>query len=243
MIDSQLPGLWKTSTVSLTLGNTTQAKILCDVTPPFIQPAVSGETAIPGVGGAESGVRQRVMTGGQRVIDGQWTSTDGTARSARLWVASQLSFYANMGTVTISATNAINRSGGSFITDGWQIGDSAMVFGSANAANNGILLQATAVTATVLTFNGTPLANVTEAAGFRVVRVALRYQKPLAITAGSIDGAPPVPLLGGSQDPGSAPLPDTGLSLDQFGMLLASTPASLSALPARVDVHAVSILY
>lgn len=239
MIDAQLPGQWKQNILSFTITNTTQAKILVDVAPPLVVAVISGEVALPG----ESAVRQRILTGGQRVIDGNWTSTDGTARSGRLWVAQQQSLFANMGTVSISGTNAVNRSVGSFITDGWEVGDTFMVFGSATAANNGVFAQVTAVTATVLTANGAPFSNVSEGAGFRVLNVALRYQKPLAITAGTIDGTPPVPLLGGTQDPSSAPQPDIGISLDQNGMLLASVAATLSALPARVDVHAQAILY
>lgn len=241
MIDAQLPGQWKENTVSITAANTTQAKILCDVAPAGLMAAISGETALPG----EAAARQRIVTGGQRVIDGDWTSTDSVAKSGRLWVASQLSLYANMGTVATTATTngTFTRSAGSFITDGWQVGDSATVFGSATAGNNGVLVQLTTVVAGTITFNGTPLAANTEGAGFRLVRVSLRYQKAIAITAGSIDGTPPVPLFGGTQDPGSLPPPDTGLSLGPNGMLLASLAATASALPARIDVHALVALY
>lgn len=241
MIDSQLPGQWREYETSITAALTTQAKILCDVAPAGLMAAISGETALPG----EAAARQRIFTGGQRIIDGNWISTDSVAKSGRLWVASQVSLYANMGVVTTTATTngTFTRTVGSFITDGWNVGDSAMIFGSANVANNGVLVQITTVVAGTLTFNGVPLAAVTEAAGFRIVRVNLRYQKAIAITAGSIDGTPPVPLLTGTQDPSSLPPPDTGLSLGPNGMLLVSVAATLSALPARVDVHALAAMY
>lgn len=241
MLDAQLPGQWREYDTSIIAATSTAAKILADVAAPAVMPAISGETALPG----EAAARQRILTGGQRIIDGDWTSTDSVAKSVRLWVATQMSLYANMGVVTTTATTngTFTRTVGSFITDGWQVGDSAMIFGSAIAANNGVLVQITTVTATVLTFNGVPLTATTEAAGFRIVRVALRYQKAIAITAGSIDGTPPVPLLTGTQDPASLPPPDTGLSLGPNGMVLVSVAAATSALPARIDVHAIAALY
>jgi hypothetical protein len=239
MIDPQLPGQWKEWTASFTTTNGTQAKVLADVTASQVLAAISGETAQPG----ESAVRQRVLTGGQRVIDGGIASTDGTARSALLYVGKQSSLYANMGTVTITATNVLNRTTGSFITDGYKVGDAVMVFGSANGANDGVRAIVTGVTTTTLTVNGTPWANTTEAAGFRVFRVIRRTQRAVAINAGNADATPPTILLGGTQDPQSLPAPDTGLSLDADGALIVAMTGAISALPATVEFHAIAALY
>lgn len=240
MIDPQLPGVWKDWIANITTTVGANARVLVDVTPAAVQAVVPSEVAIPG----ESTVRQRILTGGQRVIDGGISSTDGTARSAAIYLGKQTTLYANMGVVTTTATNALNRTVGSFITDGYKVGDACMFFGSTSAANDGIqALIVTGVTATVLTFNGALLANETMAAGFRVFRVAKRTQKAIAINAGSLDATPPVPLFGGTQDPGMAPQPDTGMSFGPDDAMIVAMTAAISALPARVDFHAVSILY
>jgi hypothetical protein len=148
-----------------------------------------------------------------------------------------------MGTVTISATNTINRSTGSFVTDGYQVGDSIMCFGSANSANSGLLATVTSVASGALTVNGTPFANTTEAAGFRIARVSLRTRRGIPLNSGNTDTAPAVALLSGTQDPASFSPPDTGLVLDQFGMIIVGMVAAISALPAKVDVQAMGALY
>lgn len=239
MLDVQLPGAWKNGNESFTAANTTLAKILLDVTPAVVGAAVSGEVPV----GGESLVRQRVFTGGQRVIGGSISSTDGTAREAIIYFGKQMSLFANMGTVTTSGTNALNRSTGSFINDGFKVGDTVMFFGAASAANNGLLLQVTAVTATVLTFNGTAITNETEAAGFRVFKVTQRTHRTVPINAGNTGAIPAVQLIGGTQDPSAFPAPDTGWSLDADNALIVAMTATVSALPARVDFQAESTLY
>lgn len=239
MIDPQLPGAWKEWIQTFTATSTTLAKVLADVTPAQVVASVSGENPVPG----EASTRQRVLTGGQRVIDGSIASTDGTARSALLYVGRQASLFANMGTVTTTATNAINRTVGSFLADGYSVGDAIMLFGAVTGAMNGLLLVVTGVTATVLTVNGTPLTNETEAAGFRIFRVAQRTRRGVPLNSGNTDAAPAVVLLGGTQDPATFFPPDLGLSLDADGALIVSMVATISALPAQVTFHAISALY
>src|SRR4051812_35347702 len=105
MIDAQLPGAWKNYGENFSITNGTLAKILADVAAPQVKPAIAGELALPG----EATVRQRVLTGGQRIIDGVISSTDGTARSAVFYIGKQTSLFANMGTVTITGTNVLYR--------------------------------------------------------------------------------------------------------------------------------------
>lgn len=240
MIDPQLPGNWKTWLANFSVTNGALAKILADVAPPVVQPVIAAETAIPG----ESSVRQRILTGGQRIIDGIVSSTDGTARSVCFYVGKQATLYANMGVVTITATNALNRTVGSFVTDGYKVGDICMFFGSTSAANDGIQgLLVTGVTATVLTFNGALLTNETMAAGFRVFRVALRTRKGVPLNAGNADAAPPVPFFGGTQDPSTPSQPDAGWSLGADDALIVAMAAAVSAVPATVNFSAHAVLY
>lgn len=239
MLDPLMPGYWKEHVQTFTTTNGTLAKVLADVAPAQVAPAVASEIALPG----ESAVRQRVLTGGQRITDGGIASTDGTARSAILYVGKQASVIANMGTVTTTGTNTLNRTSGSFITDGYSVGDAIMFFGAGTGAMNGLLLVVTGVTTSTLTVNGTPLTNETEAAGFRVFRVSQRTRRGVPLNSGNTDTAPPVVLLGGTQDPASFLPPDLGLSLDADGALIVAMVAAISALPAQVTFHAISALY
>jgi len=245
MIDPQLPGAWKLWTASFSTTNAALAKILADVTPGEVQAAITNENPVPG----EQAVRQRVLTGGQRIFDGGIASTDGTNRSGVLYLGRQTSLFVNMGTVSTSGTNALNRSTGSFITDGYRIGDACMFFGTLGvgiptAANEGIQnLVVTGVTATVLTFSGTLLTSESMAAGFRVFRVARLTQRQVPLNAGNGDALPCVQLLGGSQQPQAFAAPDTGLSLGADEALIVAMTAAISALPAHVDWHAIAARY
>ena len=245
MIDAQLPGQWRTYATSFTITNGTQAKVLADVTPPQVVASISGETALPG----ETSVRQRILTGGQRIFDGSISSSEtATARAMFIYLGVQTTLYANMGTVTVTNTtnNTITRTLGSFVTDGYQVGDVIMVFGSSASNNNGVVSYVTTVVSGTLTLNGVTLPSATtEAAGFRIVRVSLRTIRNIPFGAGfaAAGTTPAVQLLGGSQDPAAFAAPDTGLVLDQNGMLIVGMQAAVSALNIKVDVHALGALY
>lgn len=233
-IDAQLPLQWMDYECVFTITNAALAKILVDAAPPRILAAITGELGAP----------QRVLTGGQRVVDGGFASNDGTARDIYIYTGKQMSLYADMGAPTITGSNTINRTGGgSFITEGWQIGDAAMLFGATNTANNGLLLVITGVSASALTVNGVPLTNETLPVGARVIRVARRTTKNLPLNAGNTNGAPAIPLFGGTQDPAALPPPDTGMSLSKDGVIICAMTAAISALPAQVFCHAKAALY
>jgi hypothetical protein len=240
VLDPTYGTYWRTWSCGFVAGDTTQAKILVDETPATVLAAVSGETALPG----EATVRQRILQGGCRVIDGSIASSDGTARSVRTYLGRVLSRASAFGaTLTVTTQNTFNRASGSFITDGWRTGDIVMPFDMTTAANNGVLGVVTAVTATTLVVNGTPYTNETMPATARLVRVTQRTQKAVAINAGNTDSAPAVPLMGGTQDPASAALPDTGYSLGDTDVMIVGMVATVSALPARIDVQAITARY
>lgn len=238
MIDAQLPGKWKTYESAVTINEGARAKILVEESQPVVLPVISGELPVPG----ELTVRQRVLSGGQRVFDGSFSSTDSVARSVLIWIGTTLTRQANMGVASVTTNNTINRTSGSFITDGWKLGDSAMIFDAPTAANNGNLSVVTAVTSLTLVFNGAGLTNETLTT-VRVMRVALRTRRGVPLNSGNADSAPAVLLLGGSQDPSSFPAPDTGISLDENSVIAFSAVAALSALPAQIMACASSALY
>lgn len=229
--------LWSCGFVA---ADATQAKILVDETPATVLAAISGETALPG----ESAVRQRLLMGGCRVIDGSIASTDGTARSLLIWLGRVLSRVSDFGaTTTVTGTNAFNRASGSFIIDGWRAGDIVMPFGMTTAANNGVAGVVTTVTATVLTVNGAPYTNETMPTTARLIRASHRTRRGIPLSSGVTDAAPPVALMGGAQDPATPALPDTGYSLGDIDVMIVGMAAAVSALPASVQVQAVLARY
>lgn len=240
MLDPSYGAYWRLWSCGFVAADGTQAKILVEETPAQVLGAISGELALPG----ESTVRQRILMGGCRVIDGSISSTDGSARSLLIWLGRVLSRVSDFGaTTTVTGTNTFNRASGSFITDGWRAGDTVMPFGMTTAANNGVAGVVTTVTATTLVVNGTPYTNETMPASARLMRVSQRTRRAVAINAGNADSTPAAALMGGGQDPATPALPDTGYSLGDADTLIVGMVAAVSALPASVNVHAVTARY
>jgi hypothetical protein len=238
-IDVTLPLDYQNYAASFTTTNGTQCKILVDKNPPSVMATITNENPLPN----EPSVRQRVYTGGVRVIDGTVSSTDGTARSLLVYEGIETTLFANMGAPTITGTNALNRTAGSFVTDGYSAGDQVMLFGdTVNAANNGAALIVTAVASGALTFNGTLLTNETCAAGLRVFRTLQRTRVPVAINSGNTDTAPSVTLFGGAQSQDKT-VDTSGISLGNTGALIVGMLAAISALPAQVMVQAKAARY
>lgn len=189
------------------------------------------------------------LLGGKRVYDITVSSTDAAANSLLLWEGVEASLYANMGTVgTTATTNAtVTRTAGSFITDGWVAGQTAMLQGSAAAANNGNYAVVTTVTATTLTFNGIPVGFTaqTEGAGFRVIRVARRAPVLIPANSGNLTAVSTavtnVQVLGG-MNTNDKTQDSTGLELGPNSLLLASLYQATSALPAVIQVVAKAAL-
>lgn len=236
-IDGTLPLSWDNAVANFIAANGVQAKILVDVSAPQVVTAIAGETALP----YETAARQRILQGGTRVIDGLVSSSDTVARDLMIYTAQQASLYANMGVVTTTATgnSTITRTVGSFITDGYQVGEQIMAFGAVSNANNGSVAVVTAVAALTLTLSGVAAISVaeTQLAGFRLLRVAGAVRKAIAVGAGTNGTAGAIALIGGSLDPRTDNSP-YGIMLGQNGMLLVAMQAAISALPAVVSVSA-----
>lgn len=181
------------------------------------------------------------LLGGKRIYDITISSTDAVNNAMTLWDGLQASLYANMGTVTTTATSnaTVTRTVGSFISDGWVVGQIAMCFGSAGAGNNGNAATVTSVTANTLTFNGIPAgftAN-TEAAGFRLIRVVRRAPVLVPANSGNVvstsSALSNVQLIGQGNDKTTDSL---GLEVGPNSLLLVSVYQAVSALPAVIQV-------
>lgn len=189
------------------------------------------------------------LLGGKRVYDVTVSSTDAAANALLLWEGVEASSYANMGTVTTTATTnaSVTRTVGSYIADGWVAGQTAMVLGSVAAGNNGNYAVVTGVTALGLTFNGIPsgFTAQTEGAGFRVVRVARRAPVLIPANSGNLTAVSTaitnIQVLGGGNSLDKTQ--DTsGLELGPNSLLLASLYQAASALPAVIQVIAKAAL-
>lgn len=223
-INGNVPGAFDTRQASFIAASGILAKVLADVA------AASGN-----------------LTGGQRVFDMTVASTDSAANSLILWEGMQMTLQTNMGTAaTTATTNAtVTRTTGSFITDGWQVGDSAMCLGSAGASNNGNVAIVTGVAALTLTFSGVPAgfsANA-EGAGFRLIRVTRRAWVSVPANAGNATSVSAlnanVQVVGQGYDQTKD---GSGIELGATGLLLVGLYQAVSALPATVQVTAKTAL-
>jgi hypothetical protein len=246
--------LWETS-ISITIA--TRAKMLVDHAP--------GGLALPDSALFPSTMPQ-LTRGGQRIIGGVISSTDGTNRDVLIYRGSTLTtqLTANTGVLQVASTSTITRAAGDFHADGWSIGDALMVFGpppttfgglgapdySLSAGvytallSVGVLAILTGVTATTLTVNGTPLS-VELLPGCRLVRVAQALRQTVAANSGNAAATTDVVLIGGSNelDINNLLPADRGLSLGATDILAVAAQAAVSALPAQLNFTASSVLF
>lgn len=228
-INAITPALFQQQTPETFIAaNGTTAKILVDAFP----------------GAAASGTTP-ALYGGGTVIDLTAVSTDSSPKDVILYagfIATTQSAGAT-GTVT-TTTNTLVRASGSFITDGWQVGDLVMTFApygtAANTGVDGILGIVTTVSATTLTVNGTPFAAVTLATGTRIVRVTPHCRMTVAANAGTNGTTSSVALLNNFLD-GS--LLKSEIKVGSANMLIVAMQSAVSALPAYVSIRPVVALY
>ncbi|MFA7239358.1 MAG: hypothetical protein WC091_04540 [Sulfuricellaceae bacterium] len=214
----------------------TVAKVVVDVTP-----------------GAVAMGTQPALYGGCTVIDLTASSTD-VLKNINLYIGSvttTIDASTNTGATTSTATTnaTLVRTLGSWIADGYRVGDLVMLFaptasGSAFLPQSveGVLATVTGVAALTITFNGVPAGwtAITVSAGTRVCRVVPHMQAPIAANSGSNGSVPSVGLLGNGMDGSSV---KTELKLGQNNLLIAAMAAAVGALPAYVSVAAVTALY
>lgn len=227
-INAITPALFQHATPqTFVIGNSTLAKVLIDATP----------------GAAASGTNP-ALYGGGTVIDITAVSTDSTARDVITYIGTIATTQGSATGAMTTTTSAIVRASGSFVTDGWQVGDLVMTFApfgtAANTAQDGVLGIVTTVAALTLTVNGTPLAVLTLAAGTRIVKVVQKLRATVAISAGSNGTTASLGLLGHQMDGSSI---RSELKLGANNMLIAAMQAAVSALPAYVSLDAVLALY
>lgn len=141
------------------------------------------------------------LYGGATLIDLNATSTDASARDLLLYEGRTATTQGAGTTGALSTTlNTIVRAIGSWITDGWRVGQGVVLLtpvGLAEDAQTGIFAVITGVTATTLTLATNALTvNAGLAAGTRVVRARPLGRTAVAIQQGTASGTPaPVDVL------------------------------------------------
>jgi len=174
--------------------------------------------------------------GGCTVLDLVASSTDASNRDLEIYVATVLYTTGSSDSIAINGTN-ITRTTGSFLTDGFRVGDLFMAFAADNVSRNGddgILGIITAVAALQLDFNGTPYSNVGEHFnnGTRLCTVGLRLRAPIAANSGN-GTIPNVSLLNNAMDTAQCRFEQ---KLGANNLLIGRMPVAVGALPATVTV-------
>lgn len=184
-----------------------------------------------------------LYSGGATVIDGTISTTESVARDLQVWKGKIVTTQntGNTGAMT-TTTSTVVRVNGSFITDGWRVGDIVMMFApntiAANAAVDGIVGTITVVTALTLTVSATPFAALTLAAGTRVAKMRRVFVTSVPIGAGSTAASANVKLVNNTNDT-SISLGDRKLGVNDFlavaslTALTASTVTTVEAIYAR----------
>lgn len=213
--------------VSFIAANGTTAKILVDKTTPAVATANSPQ-----------------FYGGISVFDIVASSSDSADKDLKLYVGTikTTQDVTNTGALT-TTTSTLVRANGSWITDGVVIGDQYMIFApagiAANASVDGILLTVTAVTATTITFNGTPLAALTLAALTRLIKVSLITTVKIPLNSGSTNALPSISLI--NNNSGSIVANERKLGLSD--VIIVAPAAAVSALPSVINVNAQTAYY
>lgn len=225
------PSKFETRYTQFTVTNTTIAKVLVE----------------PQAAGAASGNVPQYY-GGFSLIELLASSTDSSNKDIILWEGEVLTTQetSNTGTLATTATTngTITRVNGSFITDGWKIGDGGMIFTPDNTAQaatgiDGIKFVVTAVAAGTITVSGTPYAaNAGLTAGTRLVRVSQLARHTITANAGNTatsSGTPNVNLLVQSMD---YSMFKNDRKFGATSMIIAGMQANVSALTAQISVLA-----
>lgn len=211
--------------IAFTVTNSTVAKILVDQIP-----AATASGSLP------------PYYGGGTLIDLTATSSDASDKDVIIYVGTVLTTQdpVSTGSITTGAQNSLTRGSGSWIIDGFEVGALAMIFTAAGTAQvvtgiDGIPLIVTGVTATALTFNGTPLAagaNVLTT-GTRICAVADKARVTVTADAGN-GTVPNVCLLGNPAYDNS--MVTSELKFGPENLLIAAMASAVSALPAQVKL-------
>lgn len=189
--------------------------------------------------GASIGVLQ--STGGHRIFDVTAVSADTASKDVNLYVGKALTtrVAGTTGNITVAASTW-TRALGNYLTEGWRQGDLAAIITPptlAPAVNEGTLGVVSSLTATVLTFNGTPFsAETLSTDGAMLVRLSPKGRiQPSTPSVAGTPAFPAVSFIGSVQDNSADRV---GMNIGADELLLAQVSAAVAALPAWISVDA-----
>lgn len=185
--------------------------------------------------------------GGQRILDLVASSTSAGAEAFALWEGTVLTTQATAVTGTIATTStAVSRSSGSFITDGWRVGQVIAIFPPNGAqsvgANEGLLALISAVSATTLTVAaiGTAMAAANAQTGSLLASMGQKFQFSVAANSGNATGTANVVVLNHANDNSAL---TTEIKLGPTELLAIKANAAVAASPAVVMFTGVTERY
>lgn len=184
--------------------------------------------------------------GGCTLLELQASSTDAVAKDIQLMVGQVATTQETTATGNITTTTTtITRVNGSWIADGWTVGDLVSCFqpfGVAAVGTEGRFGTVTAVTATVITFtvSGTAWTAQTLAAGSMVCRMAPWLRATIPANAGNATNIANYSLLNNSND---SALMRTEKKLDATQFIAAYPLITPSAFPAVIALSPVVARY
>ncbi len=160
-------------------------------------------------------------------------SSDAGANSILLYLGKVLSLQANMGVGTLvdgaGGDDTLTRTVGSFITDGWKIGDLLILQGCTTLAND-FAIRLTAVATLTLTFaTGTISAGEVLPTGASLIRGQKITTQTVAIDSGNVGGTASVSVLDSTALPFLDATPNRYLTLGASDLLLVSAGTLLGA--------------
>lgn len=182
--------------------------------------------------------------GGSRIHALSATTNDAGNNTCLLGKARQRTLVSNMGTASIATTSTITRSSGSFVTDGFLVGQRIAILpvnpedgSNLTTAGNGLICTLTAVAATTLTVSGTPLTAETILAGFAIYQLTQLGVVSVPLNSGFASGVPAVSLLSPTVMPWLDDTPNRFMTLGPNEYLWVAAGTALAASEV-IDVSA-----
>ena len=173
---------------------------------------------------------------GSRIHGISVAATDAGANTALLYYAKRMTLQSAMGTGALTdATDTCTRTSGSFITDGWLIGDRLLVAGPTTLANS-FFVTLTGVVALTLTFASSTVDTAENLpTGSILYKLSQLHLTTLAANAGNAASTDALDMLI-TDFPIADVTPDRYLILEGNDGLAMSVGTAVGASPDRIDI-------
>jgi len=172
------------------------------------------------------------------------TSTDAGASTAILYQGTRMTLQSAMGTGAFvdgsGGDDTITRTSGSFVTDGWLLGDRLLVVGPRSGPLTTLLNQffvtITTLAAATLSFTTNTTSTAEDfPSGAIMYRLSQLHKTTVAINAGNVAGTSSVDMLI-TDYPIADATPDRYIILGANDILAMSMGTAVGASPDRVDI-------